>query len=964
MSQTNHTLSKRLILIAACIFISTLIARAQFVNYGTDPARYKWRIVHTDNYKLIYPLGNDSMAYRYARLLETTYPYVEQTIGKSRKWKLPVVLHPSSMLSNGLVSWAPRRMELITTPSADNTAQMWDSHLVLHEGRHGFQTRKFMEGIFRPLYFLMGEQISGLANLPVPTWFLEGDAVATETALSYTGRGRLPEFNMIYRAQTESGQFYSFNKWFLGSYKNYTGNKYALGYDMTAFARHEYGGDIWDKVTTRYIKKIFNIPPFTKSLKYHTGIGKDELFNNTFSFLKQEWDKLDDKHLRSGFTPNYLLPDPKEYVTYKYPQAINNTTIIALKSSMSEISSLVEIKDGKEKHLTHVGSINSKLIYRNGKIFWNENVSGLRWSHENYSVLKYYDLQTKKIVTVTPRQRYQSPAINYNGLTAAFSEYSETGNNQIVLVNVENGTRIASYQTPENAFAKEISFGEDNQLFITSVGESGISIWALNTDNSEWKEILAPTWANITSTFWHDGNLYLESGLDGTNNIYSIDIQSKKVYKLTTSRFGAFTPALSADNSKLLFSDYQKNGYRLASVSLNDLQREAANFNEPYKFALAESISNQESFRADTAQLKEIDFKPKRYNRTLNLFKIHSWAPFYYDVTDIINMDVDDFSTIVKPGAMVLSQNSLNTAISQLGWFYKDGAHHGKFAFNYTGWYPVIDFNVTYGDKAFNLEWHENEEGKENLGYSYTGRTLLEAEARISIPFNLTRNHYIRGVQPSITYYYTNNKIQQKENRKLSDFQYLLPEVRIYNYRKMAARDILPKWGYQLRLQTLAPLSTGDLFGQLYAARLTNYFPGFLPNNSLMVRLGYQYQNMDNKSMYIPKKLLTAPRGYHYNSATNHLFEFKSDYAFTIAYPDYNLGWLMYIKRFRSNVFFDLSANKAVKTSWNTQSSAGVDFIMDWHAIETEFPLSLGVRLIKPFEKGGISAEVLMSVSF
>lgn len=958
-------LLKRLILFAIWLFISSTIVKAQFVNYGTDPFRYKWNIVHTDNYKLIYPQGNDSMAYRYAQLLESTYPYVEKTIGKSRKWKFPVVLHPSNMLSNGMVAWAPRRMELITTPSSTNSAQPWDSHLVLHEGRHTFQTRKFMEGIFRPLYFVVGEQISALSNLGVPTWFLEGDAVAAETALSYTGRGRLPEFNMIYRAQLESDKFYSFNKWFLGSYKDYTGTKYALGYNMTAFARQEYGADIWDKVTTRYIKKIINIPPFANSMKHNMGIGKQELFKNAFAFLKKEWNILDDKYFRSGFTPNYMLPEPTQYTTYKYPQAIDENTIVALKSNMSEINSIVAIQNGQETRLTYVGSINSRLIYRNGKIFWNENVSGLRWSHENYSVLKYYDMQSGKVVTVTPHQRYQSPAINGTGTTAAFSEFSEAGRNFVVLVDIAEGRKISSYKTPANAFAKEIAYGEDNQLFITSVADNGITIWLLNTDKSEWIEILPPTWANITSTFWHNGNLYFESGLDGTNNIYSINTQTKEVNKLTTSRFGAFTPALSADNSKLLFSDYQKSGYRLASVPINELKREKVDFTKPYKFPLAEAISNQEAFSADTMQLKEIEFNPKRYNRALNLFKIHSWAPFFYDASDIINMDMDDFSTIVKPGAMVLSQNSLNTAISQLGWFYRDGNHHGKFSFYYTGWYPIIDLNVTYGGDAFNLDWFKNEEDEDRLRYSFTGRNLLEAEARISIPFNLTRNHYTRGIQPSLTYYYTNNKIQQFSTRKRSDFQYLMPEIRFYNYRRMAARDILPKWGYQLRLQNLTPLASGDIYGQLYSARLTNYFPGFFPNNSLMVRLGYQYQNSKNKMMYIPKRILSAPRGYSYNIATEHLFEFKGDYAFSLAYPDWNLGWLMYIKRFRSNVFFDLSANKALSNAdWVTQKSAGIDFIMDWHAIETEFPLSLGLRLVKPFDKDGIAAEVLMSVSF
>lgn len=954
---------KRSLLLFICI-IPGLNALAQFVNYGADPARYKWNIVHTPGYKIIYPQGIDSLAYRYAQLLEATGPYVQQTIGQSRKWKYPVVLHPGNMLSNGMVAWAPRRMELLTTPSHDNSAQTWDSHLVLHESRHAFQTRKFMQGVFYPLYHVFGEQVSGISNFGVPTWFLEGDAVATETALSGTGRGRLPEFSMIYRAQMEAGKFYSFDKWFLGSYKDYIGTKYALGYNMTAYARHQYGADIWDKVTTRYIKNILNIPPFTKALKHHAGIGKQELFEQTFDFLQQEWNGLDSIYHQSGFTPRYLLPETKQYTTYKHPQAINDSTIIALKTSLSDLAQLVKIVNGKESRITYVGNVNSKLVYRNGRIFWTEYVAGLRWTHENYSVLKYYDIAQERIINVTPHKRYLAPAINNSGEIAALSEVSEAGVNKVVLVNIEGGQKLKEFNTPNNSFVKDITLGEEHQLFITSVGEKGMTIYQLNTEDENWSEVLAPTRANINTGFWHDGHLFFESGMNGTNNIYCVNTRNRKTYRLTTSRFGAFTPALTADKSRLLFADYQKSGYRLADVSVDSLKRIPANFDQPYRFALAESISRQEAFNADTMQLKEIEFTPKRYNRLRNLIKIHSWAPVFYDVSAIINMDMDDFSTIIKPGAMILSQNSLNTAITQLGWYYKDRNHYGKLAFTYLGWYPVIDLNVTYGGDAFDLGWQLIED-EEHLAYSFPGRNLIQAEGRIYIPFNLTKNHYVRGIQPSLTYYYTNNRIQQQSNKKFSDFQYLMPELRIYSYRKMAIRDILPKWGYQLRLQHLSPLSTGDLYGQLYAARLTSYLPGFFANNSLMIRLGYQYQNVDNKTMYLPKQIISAPRGYSYIYSTRQLVDFKADYAFPISYPDWSIGSMAYIKRLRGNIFFDYYGNQANTTAnWGSASSAGADFIIDWHGLQTEFPISTGVRLIKPFEKDGLQGELLISVSF
>ena len=953
---------KRSIAGLICLFIALCI-RAQFVNYGTDPAKYKWNIIHTDHYKLIYPQGNDSMAYQYARLLETSYPRIQKTIGVLPKRAFPVILHPSNMLSNGMVAWAPRRMELITTPSADLYAQTWDRQLVLHESRHVFQTRKFLQGVFNPLYYLVGEQAAGVSSFLVPTWFLEGDAVTTETAISNSGRGRLPEFNMIYRAHMIENNFYSFDKWFLGSYENYTGTKYALGYNLVSYARYEYGADIWNKVTTRYAKHIWTIPPFSSALKRCTGYSKNDLYKKTFAFLGQEWKKQEDDYRKSGFSVNYLTPETTDYTTYKYPQILDESTFVALKTNFKDIPSLVRIRNGKEELLIHLGNINSRIVYKNNRIYWTEYVSGLRWSHENYSVLKYYDLQTGRIKTLTPKQRFQSPDVSDDGSTVAVSEFSESGNNRIVLLDTENGTEIASYNTPFNSFAKEISYAGNDRLIVTTIGDDGIAIRKLDVLTNSWEEILKPTWANITATSWKDNKLWFESGVDGTNNIYCLDIDTKKPYRVTTARFGAFTPTLSPDNKTLFFSDYQTSGYRIASVSLDKLSKEAADFENPYRFALAETIGQQEAFSLDTAQLKEIDFNPKRYNKLLNLFKIHSWAPFYYNASDIINGGMDDFSTIVKPGAMTLSQNSLNTAITQLGWYYKDSHHHGQFAFTYMGWYPVIDLNVDYGGKAFDLAWTKNEEERDVTGYVDPNRTRLEAEAHIYIPFNLTRNQYIKGIQPSITYYYTNDRFQKFGTGKFEDFQYIQPEVRIYNYRRMSYRDILPRWGYQLRMQYLSSLFNSDNFGQLYAARATAYLPGVFSNNSLMLRAGYQYQDLG--IIYLPKQLINAPRGYNYNYRTRQLVEFKADYAFSFMHPDWSIGPLAYIKRLRSNLFYDISFNQANENSgWSTQSSVGMDFLFDWNGFQSDFPIATGVRLIKPIENGGIKSEILFSISF
>jgi hypothetical protein len=957
MTAAKYTLSLLL-----CLFILPY-AQAQFINYGADPARYRWHIARLPHYNLIYPQELDSMAYRYALYLENAYPRLQQTIGPPAKARFPVILHPGNMASNGMVAWAPRRMELITTPSSKLEAQRWDKHLVIHESRHVLQTGKIMRGIFRPLYYLTGEQAAGVAAFFLPSWFLEGDAVGMETAMSNAGRGRLPEFNMPYRAQMlEGNAFFSFDKWYLGSYADYTGDFYALGYDLTAFARHTFGRDIWDKTTTRYVERFFHFPMFPSAFKYHSGITVDQLYSRTFSFLKDEWDRQD----AEGYVaPDYISPTGKHYTSYRYPQAINDSVIVAVKSGIRDINSLVTLIDGKEKRLSYIGTVNSRLVSTENRVYWTEIVSGLRWTHENYSVLKYYDFAAKRVQTVSGKQRYLSPAVGDDGKSIAVSRFTGEGEAQIVLLDADAGKERRHYPTPGNAFVKELTFAGHEHIIAVAIHDTGISLIRLNIQTGRWEELLQTVSVNIASPVWQNGKLYVESGLNGTNNIYSLDLSNRQIRRLTASRFGAFHPAFSPDHKQLLFSDYHAGGYRAASLPADSLLAEEADFGKPYPFALAETLASQEQFNIDSADLAPVAFNPEPYRKALHTFKIHSWAPFYYDVTEAMNTSADNLSTLVKPGAMILTQNTLNTAVGQAGWYYAKGRHHGKLTFSYLGWFPVVNLNVDYGGQAVTMAWEKNEEGKEQAKSRYANKNLLVAEAQVYLPFNLTRNHYIRGVQPSVAYYFTNHEYQQYTSRQFHNFQYLLSEIRFYNYRRMAQRDIIPRWGYQFRLQYLHTPFNTENYGSLYALRLTTYWPGLIRNHGLMLRLGYQYQYLDDKALYMPKRLLDTPRGYDYLYQTCRQVAFKADYAFALLSPDLSIGQLMYIRRIRANLFYDLSRNQAQKKGvWNTQSSWGGDLIFDWNVLRMSFPLTTGVRLIQPIDYGKFQAEMLFSINF
>jgi hypothetical protein len=958
--KTKH-LYRILALWLACRLIP-LTAGAQFLDYGTDPSRLKWNEATLEHYTLIYPRGLDSAAYRYALYLENAYPHLTQTIGQPVKGRFPVILHPAGMTANGMVSWSPRRMELLTTPSSDLQAERWDKHLVLHESRHVVQTGRLMTGLFRPLYYLIGEQAAGISSLFAPRWFFEGDAVGIETALSGAGRGRLPEFQMTYKAQILSSVPYSFDKWYLGSYKDYTGTFYALGYNLTSFARYRYGADVWKKTTGRYVRRFPVFPPFSNAFKHHTGISTNRLFRETFDFLRDEWAAADTAYR----IPQYLSPETKRYTSYLYPQAWNDSAVIAVKTSLTDLPALVAIRNGRERRLAYLGNLSGRITLRGGRVYWLERLSGIRWTHESHTVVRYYDPGGRRVETLTPRRRYVALAAGDSILAASMT--TEDGTNRIVRIDAATGNECPdSYPTPGNAFVKELAAGGPDTLYAVAVGDEGIRILSLDLRTGQWKEWLPPTSANITSPQYGDGALYFESGLNGTNNLYRLDT-SGGIRRLTSARFGAFHPALSTDRDALLMADYQAKGYRLAALPLDSLTDEPADFSRPVRFTLAETLARQEGFRLNDSSLQSVDFRPRPYRKAAHLFNVHSWAPIYYNVNELRSGAAPDFTSIAKPGVTLLSQNALNTAVMQTSWYYSRGYHHGLVSFLYQGWLPVINIDIDYGDKAFDARWRTSDtDGKQHLLAYPANRTRLEARLQVYLPLNLSSGPYVKGIQPSVTYYFTNNRYQRYGDgpQPMDNFQYLFSELRFYRYRKMATRDILPRSGYQLRLQSIHMPFNAANYSSLYAIRLTNYLPGLGRNHSLMIRTAYQFRPEEDKPLYIPRQLIEAPRGHAYLYRTLQQIALQVDYAFPLAYPDLSVGSLAYLRRLRTNLFYDLSINRpASLTDPLFQGACGVDLIADWNALQLSLPLTTGIRLIQSLDDPKTQVEALFSISF
>ncbi|MDR2362031.1 MAG: hypothetical protein LBD91_04810 [Prevotellaceae bacterium] len=966
-----YSILKKCLLPAACCLLFAFPARAQFYNTGTEPSGVKWRQIRTDKFTLIYPQEIDSLAQRYAWLFDRSYQYVAAPL-RTDLSRLPVVLHPYNLNSNGLVVWAPKRMELITSPSMSGYAQMWDKQLVVHETRHVAQMTKLNTGVFRFLSYLIGEQSAGIGSgIYLYGWFLEGDAVVSETAMSNTGRGRQPEFLMPMKAYALSGRRFSWDTWLSGSYKYAIPNEYQLGYALTSYAYRQAGyfifGDMLDYITHHPL----HIPPGSRALKKYGGFTDRELFVQSFDDLHRQWAQDDSAKTPDPNIRELLIPENETYRSYRLMVAIDTHTVAAIRTDLAQPRQLVTVDiDGNETHLCYPGAINSSLKRVGDRLFWTATVPHERWEQVSFSVLQSYHLKTKKLETLTRRTRYFAPAASSANNWIVVIENNARGEHFLTLLNQHDYTPEQRFAVPSGYVPKILTWSPDGtKIYCVLLSDEGLGIQRFDLARQTWEQLLPPSDANINRLSKYKNYLLFSSGHNGTNNIYALDTLTRKVFRVTDVRFGAFDPTTSTDKKRLWFANYTPAGYTVATLPLDETTWDEMSFDTPARFEPAEAVAAQAGFNIDTLTIPAMPgYSSRRYYGLPHLFRIHSWAPFYYNPDELRSASLDNnLLQYIGVGATLLSQNTLGTLTSRLGYRYANGFHSGHLYFLYRGWYPVVDFSLDVNERYRTQSGYITETDtaagvqRLSLGYASSSQPLVNASLRLYIPWTLAQGGWRTSITPLVQYQFANDRYMAMSEQQFQYQQSLSLSLTVSRQLALATRDIYPRWGYAFRVQYSFPVFNANLYPVL-SAQASGYVPGPFANHGLLLSAGYQRRGSNTELRYGTFIPLRFPRGYITFSSLE-LVNATFDYTFPVCYPDVNIGWLAYFKRVRMTLFSDyarvtLPVSQRVNiarwriTEMTSQArnlySVGVDLAIDYHLFRFGLPITTGIRFAKP----------------
>ena len=983
----------RYLFLSLLFFIISIFTRAQYYSSGSDPASIKWRRIDTGHFRIVFPGEFEKDARRLAAIFEKIYHYGGYTLGHDPK-KIDVLIHSRSAYSNGFVSWAPKRIELYPTPDQDIFSQDYLEQLALHEFRHVVQIDKLNTGFTKALSVILGQQaVGGVLGIYIPMWFLEGDAVLTETLLSHSGRGRLPSFEQELKAQLVEKGIYKYDKAYLGSYRDYVPNYYIMGYHLVAGARSKYGKDVWERALENTGKRSWSITPFNHGIKKVTGLNKTTLYKNIFNDWKNLWLKEDSVTSFTAFS--YITKRDPKYKDYFYPKYLNDSIIVAQVAGPGEVTRYVTIdtKSGKEKNLFTPGyHEQAPFSLACGKLVWAETEPDVRWENADRSNIWIYDTDKKKAKRLTRGTRYFAPALSPDGKSIAVVHISDKGESCILFLDPESGTVTDTLNTPGNRFPLTPVWTPDGKKLVTIILTGDMKqIFYFDLTEKKWHAVTAATYANIRQPFATNDEIYFSGSWTETENIYRVNIHSKKTEQITSSRFGGTSAALNKKESRLILSDYSSDGYRIASVKTDSVKTyETDILPRAPQYPLLKKPLKEEMGVPDLLPLTGDTLNTDKYSGW-HLFNFHSWAPAYINFND----------PMVKCGASLLSQNLLGNSFLTLGYNADKQYTREKFYFNYiyTGIYPKFNLEINSGND--DIYYTSSTPEDTFVVESVKKEQFMNINLEISFPFNITRGAWSRLIQPSFeTGYqkafdydakksyitYIDGEWQYTgvtENFRASGYNLysLNYELFFYNIRKRSQRDVTTRWGQVVEL-TYRHSPFGSVnFGSLTGLSSTLYFPGLLKYHSIRIINNWQkkrrgdYAGNDSGGYRIDygfSDYITFARGYD-SKYNDELYTLRNDYIFPVWNPDINLASLMYFKRLILNLFYDYSRSSYKLQNddtkdWlyvkNNYQSTGFEARVQVHLLRFIFPFQVGYRYSYLINEKKSSSQFLFSINF
>ena len=911
------------------LFLPGIQSAAQVLE--NNPPRLKWQHILTPRFEVIYPEGFEEQAQHVANTLEHSDSAVSASLEEHAS-RMPIILQNQTSISNGFVSITPRRSEFFTVSPQDPTllgTNNWVELLALHEYRHVVQFSKSRTGFNKLVHIVSGNQgLANVAHWQVPDWFWEGDATVTETALTQSGRGRIPYFYRNFRATLLEEGIADYDQQHLGSFKNFYPGEYVLGYHFVSWLREQEGKLAPAAITETAWASPFRT--FSSAMRKHTGKNLDAQYTAMMSDLREDWKQdIDTQPLTEVLNQTPVRP-AHTYTDYLYPQPAGDGTVVALKQGIGDISAFVRLyPDGREGLIWQPGIVNDVrfLTLRQDKIAWTEYEFHPRWRMLDYSVIKTLDLKTGELKRLSRKSRYHGAAFNESADKILSFEMPVSGNGHFVVLDANSGQVLAQVPNPSGAlFLQGRWFG--SQILAIRHQARKHEIVTIDPATGDVTVLYDAGTINISHPVALGDLIYFNSPETGTDQLYALHNTSGTLYRITRRPYGAYNAMPSEADGKLYFNDFTAEGMNVVSMPL------APDDGDPAAWTVVKPITEmagiparlrEEEAAGDLlAGIPSKTYGSQPFNTTKGFFTPHSWGTWYDEDAETYQLGI-------------YTQNLLSTARFSAGLEYEDNQQQiYRFAnLSFQGWFPIVDIGL----RSARIDANTIVNGSV-VPFSFKQNRL---NAGISIPLVLTHSRWLESFNFSTNLgRISNSNYETPVDSLVFNDVKLLTTTTTLSYvhlLKMSKRDIRSRWGQTITLRYNETPGDYIVEGGQFAVDASLYLPGLWRHHSLRLRMGYQREDADNFTFGAG---IRYPRGFDY-APFNKLSGLSAEYTLPLWYPDISIGSLVNIQRLRANAFYDYARGVDPNLLLDLHS-VGIELTADYNLFRIQNLLSVGLR--------------------
>ncbi len=553
-------------------------AVAQLYPTQYRPANVNWQELSTRHFSIVFPMGQDSVAWKTARILEYQYPKAQKLTGGQLN-SFPVILTDYNDRSNGIVSSLPFRSEIDISPIKGKALNPetggWLKNVVPHELVHAMQFNN-LDGIGLGQFVnIFSPDLARSLYGAIPSGLLEGLATYHESH-SVTpggGRGNYPWFyNQFNSAFTSSA------RWSMGQmvhfpvYTRPLNRFYIGGYEFTRWLQDNYGYNTSRDATDFYIRWPFL--GYGIALFHATGQWPGQLYD--------EFERFHENELADVKSEN-LTPLPIQYkgAEIRRPKWLSDSTLIfhgAFYNSRPGFYRYNVESESMERIITtrSVGDFNYTLSKDKSKLAFSYYRPDPIYDGVFKAELVKANLITGATQRITKNGRVWAPAfLNDSTLLALQTEHSWS---QLVKISTQKNSDIEPLLTlpPHQIISFAMHPRNDDSLAVV-INKNGVQgLWLASRSHLHNDLTSQPAIAfkngSVFDPAWHpDGDrLLFTADFTGVMQVYEFNLQTDQITQVTNVPYNAFEASYNSDGDRIAFALQQVNEQLPAVLSRNN----------------------------------------------------------------------------------------------------------------------------------------------------------------------------------------------------------------------------------------------------------------------------------------------------------------------------------------------------------------------------------------------------------